>query len=129
MIAARLRPYDIQAMKRVRLLTFNSHLSVLDYKVPEGMVLEPGMVVIAPLGPRQITGIVEFRARPEHPVGKIGKWATSESGDTLEMIERPHGGISFVLVDGQRSAPVGVGSLAWFLVSQRRAALRFQSTS
>ncbi len=34
---------------------------------------------------------------------KIGKWATSESGDTLEMIERPHGGFSFVLVDGQRS--------------------------
>ena len=36
-------------------------------------------------------------------VAKIGKWATSESGDTLEMIERPHGGFSFVLVDGQRS--------------------------
>jgi len=34
---------------------------------------------------------------------KVGKWATSESGDTLEMIERPHGGLSFVLVDGQRS--------------------------
>ena len=26
-----------------------------------------------------------------------------ESGDTLEMIERPHGGLSMVLVDGQRS--------------------------
>lgn len=36
-------------------------------------------------------------------VAKIGKYATSESGDTLEMIERPHGGISMVLVDGQRS--------------------------
>jgi serine phosphatase RsbU (regulator of sigma subunit) len=36
-------------------------------------------------------------------VAKIGKWATSESGDTLEMIERPQGGLSFVLVDGQRS--------------------------
>ncbi len=36
-------------------------------------------------------------------VAKVGKWATSESGDTLEMIERPHGGFSFVLVDGQRS--------------------------
>jgi serine phosphatase RsbU (regulator of sigma subunit) len=39
----------------------------------------------------------------EVAVAKVGKWATSESGDTLEMIERPHGGISFVLVDGQRS--------------------------
>ena len=36
-------------------------------------------------------------------VAKVGKWATSESGDSLEMIERPHGGFSFVLVDGQRS--------------------------
>ena len=36
-------------------------------------------------------------------VAKISKYATSESGDTLEMIERPHGGISVVLVDGQRS--------------------------
>jgi serine phosphatase RsbU (regulator of sigma subunit) len=36
-------------------------------------------------------------------VSKIGKYATSESGDSLEMIERPSGGLSFVLVDGQRS--------------------------
>jgi len=36
-------------------------------------------------------------------VAKIGKYATSESGDTLEMIERPQGGLSIVLVDGQRS--------------------------
>ena len=36
-------------------------------------------------------------------VAKVGKYATSESGDTIEMIERPHGGISLVLADGQRS--------------------------
>jgi hypothetical protein len=36
-------------------------------------------------------------------VSKIGKYATPESGDSLEMIERPSGGLSFVLVDGQRS--------------------------
>ncbi len=36
-------------------------------------------------------------------IAKISKYATSQSGDTLEMIERPHGGVSFVLVDGQRS--------------------------
>ncbi len=39
----------------------------------------------------------------EVAVSKIGKYATLESGDTLEIVERPHGGISFVLVDGQRS--------------------------
>ncbi|GAB4581131.1 MAG: SpoIIE family protein phosphatase [Anaerolineales bacterium] len=36
-------------------------------------------------------------------VAKIRKYATSESGDTLEFIERPGGGISVVLADGQRS--------------------------
>lgn len=36
-------------------------------------------------------------------VAKIHKYAVSESGDTLEMVERPRGGLSLVLVDGQRS--------------------------
>jgi serine phosphatase RsbU (regulator of sigma subunit) len=36
-------------------------------------------------------------------VSKINKYASSESGDTLEVIERPNGGISVVLADGQRS--------------------------
>jgi serine phosphatase RsbU (regulator of sigma subunit) len=36
-------------------------------------------------------------------VVKVPKYAVRESGDTLEMIERPHGGLSFVLVDGQHT--------------------------
>ncbi len=36
-------------------------------------------------------------------VAKINKYATSESGDTVEIIERPHGGLSIVVADGQRS--------------------------
>lgn len=36
-------------------------------------------------------------------VSKINKYASSESGDTLEVIERPNGGLSVVLADGQRS--------------------------
>ncbi len=36
-------------------------------------------------------------------VAKVGKYATSESGDTVEVVERPHGGISVVIADGQRS--------------------------
>ena len=47
---------------------------------------------------------------PLHPdlelqvaVAKVSKYAVSESGDTVEVIERPHGGLSLVLVDGQRS--------------------------
>lgn len=34
---------------------------------------------------------------------KVRKYAMSESGDTIEVVERPHGGVSFVLADGQRS--------------------------
>jgi serine phosphatase RsbU (regulator of sigma subunit) len=36
-------------------------------------------------------------------VAKVSKYAVNESGDTVETIERPHGGLSLVLVDGQRS--------------------------
>jgi serine phosphatase RsbU (regulator of sigma subunit) len=36
-------------------------------------------------------------------VAKINKYASSESGDTLELVERPNGGLSVVLADGQRS--------------------------
>lgn len=36
-------------------------------------------------------------------MAKTKKYAVRESGDTFEMVERPHGGLSFVLVDGQRS--------------------------
>ena len=39
-------------------MVFNSALGVLDYRVPDGMAVEPGSVVVAPLGPRQIMGVV-----------------------------------------------------------------------
>ena len=45
-------------MNRVRLLILNAALGPLDYKLAEGMKVEPGSVVIAPLGPRTVTGIV-----------------------------------------------------------------------
>lgn len=45
-------------MRRVRLLVFNPVLNVLDYRVPDGMAVDLGSVVIAPLGPRQVLGVV-----------------------------------------------------------------------
>ena len=45
-------------MNRVRLLVFNAALGPLDYRVPDGLAVKPGSVVMAPLGPRQILGIV-----------------------------------------------------------------------
>nr|WP_298929137.1 primosomal protein N' [uncultured Erythrobacter sp.] len=45
-------------MNRVRLLVLNAALGSLDYSVPAGMDVEAGSIVIAPLGPRKVTGIV-----------------------------------------------------------------------
>ena len=45
-------------MNRVRCLVFNSALGPLDYRVPDGMDVQPGSVVVAPLGPRQLIGVV-----------------------------------------------------------------------
>ena len=36
-------------------------------------------------------------------VAKINKYAVSDSGDSLEVVERPNGGLSVVLADGQTS--------------------------
>jgi primosomal protein N' (replication factor Y) len=44
-------------MQRARVVTMNSALGPLDYRVPEGMTVEPGSIVIAPLGPRQLLGV------------------------------------------------------------------------
>ena len=45
-------------MNRVRLLVLNAALGPLDYKLANGMQVVTGQVVIAPLGPRTVTGIV-----------------------------------------------------------------------
>lgn len=49
------------------------------------------------------SGSMGTRLEAAIAVAKVGKYASSESGDTLEMVERPSGGISIVLADGQRS--------------------------
>lgn len=46
------------AMSRARVLVLNSALGPLDYRVPRGMTVEPGSIVVAPLGPRQLVGVV-----------------------------------------------------------------------
>ncbi|MEP1422247.1 MAG: primosomal protein N' [Erythrobacter sp.] len=45
-------------MKRVRLLVLNAALGALDYKLATGIAVEAGSVVIAPLGPRTVIGVV-----------------------------------------------------------------------
>jgi serine phosphatase RsbU (regulator of sigma subunit) len=50
-------------------------------------------------------------------VAKTNKYASPESGDTLEAIERPNGGLSVVLADGQTS---GRGAKAISLMVVRK---------
>ncbi|MEO6581516.1 MAG: primosomal protein N' [Sphingomicrobium sp.] len=45
-------------MPRARVVTLNAALGPLDYRVPNDVVVEPGSVVVAPLGPRQLIGVV-----------------------------------------------------------------------
>ena len=45
-------------MNRVRVLLLNAALGPLDYRVPDGMRVEPGSIVMAPLGPRKMPGVV-----------------------------------------------------------------------
>ncbi len=43
---------------RARVLLLNAALGPLDYRVPHGMTVKPGSIVVAPLGPRQLVGVV-----------------------------------------------------------------------
>ncbi|MBZ9647307.1 primosomal protein N' [Sphingobium sp. 3R8] len=43
---------------RARVLILNAALGPLDYRVPHGMTVQPGSIVVAPLGPRQLVGVV-----------------------------------------------------------------------
>ena len=55
---------------RVRVVTLNAALGPLDYRVPDGMHVEPGSVVVAPLGPRQLLGVAwEPERLPTEEVG------------------------------------------------------------
>jgi primosomal protein N' (replication factor Y) len=43
---------------RARILVLHPVLDVLDYRVPQGMQVEPGSIVVVPIGPRQFAGVV-----------------------------------------------------------------------
>ena len=57
-------------MSRVRVLVLNAALGPLDYRVPHGMAVEPGSIVVVPLGPRQLVGVAwEAERLPAEEVG------------------------------------------------------------
>ena len=58
-------------MTRARVLLLNPALGPLDYRVPHGLSVEPGSIVLAPLGPRQMVGVVwEEESMPS--AGEVG---------------------------------------------------------
>ena len=57
-------------LPRARVVTLNAALAPLDYRVPDGMTVKPGSVVVAPLGPRQLVGVAwEAERLPSEEVG------------------------------------------------------------
>ncbi|MEO6359527.1 MAG: primosomal protein N' [Sphingomicrobium sp.] len=58
------------SLPRARVVTLNAALGPLDYRVPDGMQVEPGSVVVAPLGPRQLIGVAwEAERLPTEEIG------------------------------------------------------------
>jgi primosomal protein N' (replication factor Y) len=57
-------------MNRARVVTLNAALGPLDYRVPDGMPVEPGSILVVPLGPRQLIGVAwEPERLPTEEVG------------------------------------------------------------
>src|SRR5689334_6716298 len=70
-------------MNRVRVVTLNAALGPLDYRVPDDMHVEPGSIVVAPLGPRQLLGVVW---EPERlPTQEIGDNRLRPLAGTLDV--------------------------------------------
>ena len=57
-------------MSRARILVLHPALGPLDYRVPHGMAVEPGSIVVVPIGPRQYAGVVwEAERLPTQEIG------------------------------------------------------------
>ncbi|WP_118857541.1 primosomal protein N' [Sphingomonas mesophila] len=57
-------------LPRARVVTLNAALGPLDYRVPDGLHVDAGSVVVAPLGPRQLVGVAWEAERL--PSGEVG---------------------------------------------------------
>ncbi|MHA6718942.1 primosomal protein N' [Sphingomonas sp. RS6] len=57
-------------MARARILVLHPVLGPLDYRVPPGMTVAPGSIVVVPIGPRQFAGVVwEPEQLPTEEIG------------------------------------------------------------
>ncbi len=70
-------------MNRVRVVLLTQVIGPLDYKLPDGMDAKPGSIVIVPLGPRKLTGVVwDEGVFPDEPVEDKRLRAVLELVDT-----------------------------------------------
>jgi len=49
-------------------------------------------------------------------VAKVDRYGSSESGDTVEVIERPNGGLSVVFADGQTNHKSNKSISTWSVI-------------
>ncbi|WP_188065256.1 primosomal protein N' [Sphingobium sp. KCTC 72723] len=72
-------------MSRARVLLLNAALGPLDYRVPHGISVQPGSIVVAPLGPRQLVGVVwEEESFPD--VDSVGD---NRLRNLIEVVDAP----------------------------------------
>ncbi|MFC4292869.1 primosomal protein N' [Sphingorhabdus arenilitoris] len=70
-------------MNRVRVILLTQAVGPLDYKLPAGMAAKPGSIVVVPLGPRKMVGVVwDEDAFPLDPVDPKKLRAVYELVDT-----------------------------------------------
>lgn len=73
------------ASHRVRVLTLNPALGPLDYRVPHGMTVAPGSVVVVPLGPNQVIGV----AWEEERLPSTGEVGDNRLRNVLALVDTP----------------------------------------
>ncbi len=72
-------------MNRVRVILLTQAIGPLDYRLPQGMVAGPGSVVIVPLGPRKMVGVVWDNAiLPSDPID------AKRLRPVIEVVDVPH---------------------------------------
>ena len=70
-------------MNRVRIILLTQAIGPLDYKLPDGMRAPPGSIVIVPLGPRKMVGVVwDTDVFADEPVDAKRLRAVYEAPDT-----------------------------------------------
>jgi primosomal protein N' (replication factor Y) (superfamily II helicase) len=72
-------------MTRARVLLLNPALGPLDYRVPQGMSVAPGSIVLAPLGPRQMVGVVW----EEGTIPSVGEVGDNRLRNLFEVFDVP----------------------------------------